>query len=117
MRELTNPIDGFMRGATHLIVDRDPVFTSELGTRLSNSGVELVRLPPRSPKLNAYVERFIASIRRELLRRVIPMSERHLRWLLREYFEHDNHERPGDGHFAVAPNSQVAIRARCVGGS
>ena len=65
---------------------------AELGAMRENSGIEGVRLPPRSPNLNAYVERFIGSIRRELLRRVIPVSERHLRRLLKEYFEHDNHE-------------------------
>jgi putative transposase len=59
--------------------------------------VEAVRLPARSPNLNAYAERFVRSIKSECLRRVIPLGERHLRLLVAEYIEHDHLERNHQG--------------------
>ncbi len=58
-RNLTDGIDGFLRHKCYLIHDRDPVFTHEFREILKGSGVNPVRLPPRSPNLNAYCERFI----------------------------------------------------------
>jgi putative transposase len=60
-------------------------------------GVRSVRLPSRSPNLNAYAERFVGSIRRECLSRVIPLGERHLRLLVSEYVAHYNLERNHQG--------------------
>ena len=48
------------------------------------------------------------AIRRELLRRVIPVSEQHLRWLLREYLKHYNHERP---HQSLGGTPPLAMEA------
>jgi len=62
-RELSNPIDGFLRGKTHLIIDRDPVFTADARAVLESAGLTVIRLPRSSPNLNAYAERFIGSIR------------------------------------------------------
>jgi len=59
--------------------------------------VRSVRLPSSSPNLNAYAERFVGSIRRECLSRVIPLGERHLRVLVAEYVEHYNLERNHQG--------------------
>ena len=61
---------------------------------LASSGVKSVRLPARSPNLNAYAERWIGSVRRECLARVIPLGERHLRQVVHEYVEHYHRERP-----------------------
>jgi transposase InsO family protein len=59
--------------------------------------VDILRTPVRAPKANAVCERFIGSIRRECLDHVIILSERHLRWLVREYVDYFNHARPHQG--------------------
>ena len=99
-------------------MDNDPVFTTDARQLLRHAGIEPVKLPSRSPNLNAYAERLIGSIRRELLRHVIPLGERHLRWLLREYLEYYNHERPHQALGGVPPlprdaaNGDGPIRCR-----
>jgi putative transposase len=96
-RSLLDALDGFLLGKTRLIMDRGSVFTAELRAFLARSGVQPVRLPPRSPNLNAYAERFVRSVRRECLDHFVILSEGHLRRVLREYLEHYNHERPHQG--------------------
>jgi transposase InsO family protein len=54
-------------------------------------------LPRRSPNLNAFIERFVRSIKEECLDRVIPLGEAHLRELIREYMIHYHAERPHQG--------------------
>ncbi|MDH3582834.1 MAG: helix-turn-helix domain-containing protein [Phycisphaerae bacterium] len=78
-RNLADDFDGFLRDKRFLIHDRGPVFTQEFREILKVSGVKTVRLPPRSPNLNAYCERFIRSIKEECLDQVIPIGEAHLR--------------------------------------
>ncbi|RLE20370.1 MAG: hypothetical protein DRJ50_10835 [Actinobacteria bacterium] len=56
-RNVTDPVDGYLADKRLLILDRDAKFTSAFRDLLSDSGVEVVRLPPRSPNLNAYAER------------------------------------------------------------
>src|SRR5882757_7847846 len=74
-------------------MDRDPLYTHAFRTMLASSGVQSVRLPARSPNLNAFAERWIGSVRRECLAHVIPLGERHLRELVREYTAHYHIER------------------------
>jgi transposase InsO family protein len=64
---------------------------------LAGSDVESVRLPSRSPNLNAYAERFVRSVRDDCLSKVIPLGEKHLRELLREYGAHYHGERNHQG--------------------
>lgn len=64
---------------------------------LRTSGIRSVRLPPRSPNLNAYAERFIGSVRQECLARVIPLGQRHLKQILHEYVDHYHTERNHQG--------------------
>ena len=96
-RNLTDPVDGFLRTARHLIHDRDPLYTKAYREILTSGGVHPIRLPPKSPNLNAYAERFVRSIKEECLQRVVPLGEGHLRLLVREYVEHYNHERNHQG--------------------
>ena len=92
-RALTDPFDGFLRDHTVLILDRDPVYTKTARAVLKGAGVEPLRIPPRSPNLNAYAERFVGSVRRECLSRIVPLREAHLRRILEEYFSLYNSER------------------------
>ena len=62
-RNLTDAGDGFLARKRHLIHDRDPLFTLEVRETLAAAGVESMRLPARSPNLNAYAERFVRTIK------------------------------------------------------
>ncbi len=96
-RNLTDPVDGFLRKHRFLIHDRDPLFTKNFAAILRDAGVNVVRLPAHSPNLNAFAERFVGSIRRECLDHIIPLGEAHLRLVVRQYVEHYNAERPHQG--------------------
>jgi transposase InsO family protein len=96
-RNLIDGMDGFLRGKTHLIHDRDPLYTVRFLEILGYEGVKSVRLPARSPNLNAYAERFVLSIKSECLNRLIIVGEKHLRWVIGQYMEHYHLERPHQG--------------------
>ena len=64
---------------------------------LKDSGVEPLRLPARSPNLNAYAERFVLSAKRECLNRIVPLSEAHLRHSLAAFDAHYHGERHHQG--------------------
>jgi transposase InsO family protein len=96
-RNLTDADDGFLNGARYLIHDRDPLFTRAFSELLESSGVKTVKLPARSPDLNAYAERFVRSIKSECLAQLIPLGERHLRKAVKEYTEHYHFERNHQG--------------------
>jgi putative transposase len=96
-RNLTDSLDGFLTGKRFLIVDRDPLYTSAFRRLLSDQGVDLVRIPPRSPNLNAYAERFVRTVRAECLDHIVPLSEAHLRRVLREFLAHYHQERNHQG--------------------
>jgi putative transposase len=66
-RQLTDPLDGFLLGKRYLVHDRDTKYTQAFDALLKDSGVEPIILPPRSPNLNAYCERFVRSIKEEAL--------------------------------------------------
>jgi putative transposase len=125
-RSNTNGViwDGFLNGTRHLIHDRDPLFTSSFRDILRSSGVETVKLPARSPNLNAFAERFVRSIKSECLAQIIPLGERHLRHAVKEYTEHYHVERNHQGleyrmieeqQGVVDLNSAVARRKRLGG--
>ena len=78
-------------------MDRDPIFTVRVRDMFRHAGANPVRLPRRSPNLNAFIERFIRSIKEECLDRVIPLGEAHLRELIRECMIHYHAERPHQG--------------------
>jgi hypothetical protein len=96
-RNLTGCETGFLKEARHLIHDRDPLFTQSSCEIQNSSNVETVKLPARSPNLNAYAERFIRSIKSEPLAQIIPWGERYLRHAVKEYAEHCCHERNNQG--------------------
>ena len=96
-RNLTDPIDGFLAGKELLILDRDSKYSSAFQDLLKDSGITVVQLPPRSPNLNAYAERFVRSIKDECLSRVIFFGEGSLRKATREYAAHYHRERNHQG--------------------
>ena len=102
-RNLTDAAAGPLTGFRHLIVDRDPLYTAHFRSLLQTAGVQLLRLPSRSPNLNAYAERFVRSIKHECLRHIVPLGERHLRAVVREFVEHYHVERNHQGLGNVIP--------------
>ena len=102
-RNLTDFDDGMLRGFAHFIVDRDPLYTRHFKEVLAGANVQLLRLPARSPNLNAYAERFVRSIRQECLRHIVPLGEQHLRLVVREFVEHYHVERNHQGLDNVIP--------------
>ena len=97
LRRQLDGFDGFLRNHRYLIHDRDPLFTQAMIDMLSAYGVQSVKLPQRSPNLNAYAERFVRSIKSECLDRIIPIGEQHLRHAIDTYIEHYNRDRPHQG--------------------
>ena len=96
-RNLTDAEDGFLEGMRYLNLDRDPLYTMGFRKMLGDCGVKCLRLPPRSPNLNAFAERWVRSIREECLDHIVPLGEAHLRSAVREYVAHYNSERPHQG--------------------
>jgi transposase InsO family protein len=96
-RNLIDCIDGFLLGARYLIHDRDPLFCTSFRETLMDADVKTVKLPPRSPNLNPYAERFVRSIKEECLNKLILLGERHLRSAVFEYVQHYHVERPHQG--------------------
>jgi transposase InsO family protein len=95
-------------------MDRDAKFTTAFRSMFAGAGIEPVRLPPRSPNLNAWIERFMRSIKSECLDRRIFLGEDSLRRAVREYVAHYHAERnhQGLGNAIIAP---VPRPARTVG--
>ena len=96
-RNLTDCDSGFLNGVRYLIHDRDPLFTKRFRDILRPSGVRTVKLPARSPNLNAYAERFVHSVKSECLAKIIPLGERHVRKAVKEKTEHYHLERNHQG--------------------
>jgi putative transposase len=77
-----------------LIRDRAGQFTQSFDAALASVGIEAVKIPPRSPRANAYAERFVLTVRTEVTDRMLIFGERHLRAVLNEYEIHYNGRRP-----------------------
>ena len=101
-------------GKRYLIHDRDSLFTSAFSETLASAGVETVRLPARSPNLNAYAERFVRSIKESCLDRLILVGEESLRRAVREFVAHYHHERnhQGLGNVLIFPRERSDARRR-----
>ena len=96
-RNVTDAVDGILQGKRYLIHDRDPLYTAEFLTMLQGVGVESVKLPPRSPNLNAYAERLVRSITESCLERMILFGEEWLRMAIRNFVAHYHSERNHQG--------------------
>jgi putative transposase len=88
------------RGHRYLIHDRDRIFAKHLDDSIRALGVEVLRSPVASPKANSICERVIGTARRECLDWLIPLSESHLRGILKCWVTHYNGGRP---HSALGP--------------
>jgi transposase InsO family protein len=88
---------GFLIPGQYLIHDRDGKYCPAFQRTIDAAGVTCVPLPPRSPNLNAYAERWVRSVKDEVLSRLLLFGERALRYALKEYVTHYHQERPHQG--------------------
>lgn len=120
-RNLTDSEDGFLKNATHLIVDRDTCFIPLRNFVEQHTETEVVLLPPKSPNLNAYMERWFRSLKSECLDRMIFFGRKSLDHAVREYVKHYHAERnhqgldngliePGEGIGSVAGEMECRER-------
>ena len=77
-----------------LVRDRAGQFTEAFDALLADAGIEAVKIPPRSPRANAYAERFVLTARTEVTDRMLILGQRHLRTILAQYEAHYNGRRP-----------------------
>jgi putative transposase len=86
-----------------LVRDRDSKFTSVFDAVFASEGMRILRTPVRAPQANAIAERWIGTVRRELLDRILIVNRRHLTAVLTEYVAHFNHHRPHRALNQAAP--------------
>ena len=96
-RNLTDPFDGFLLGKRYVLMDRDGKFCPAFRNLLKDEGAKPLLLPPRSPDLNAYVERFMRSLKSESLDRLIFFGAKSLRRAVVSYLRHYHAERNHQG--------------------
>lgn len=108
-RELTNFEDGFLNAKRYLLMDRDGKFCPVFRDFLKNEGMEPLRLPSRSPNLNAHLERFMRSIRSECLEKMIFFGDHSLRRAIKEFLAHYHGERNHQGlsNRIIEPSDEV----------
>ena len=99
LRELDDHVAQF----TFVIRDRDSKFTSMFDAVVASEGIQIVKTPIRAPRANAVMERWIGSLRRELLDRILILNARHLRHALAEYKHHFTTHRPHRSPDHTAP--------------
>jgi len=92
-------------GFRFLIRDGAGQFTRSFDDVLAGSGITAIRIPPRAPQANAFAERWIRTLRHELLDRTIIWNEHQLHALLVEYVDHYNNHRPHRGIDQRAPDN------------
>ncbi len=93
-RNLLMDLDDRGRQVRFLLHDRDSKFAAAFDAVFTGEGIRIVRTPVRAPNANAHVERWVGSVRRECLDRLLIISRRQLEHVLRVYVRHYNRGRP-----------------------
>jgi transposase InsO family protein len=96
---------GFDTTLNRVIRDRDGIYGKVFDARVKRLGLEQFRIAPRSPWQNGYAERFVGTLRRELLDHVIVLGERHLLRLVKDHARYYNEDRP---HMSLDRDAPVA---------
>jgi transposase InsO family protein len=111
---------GHLRRQRYLLHDRDTKFCPAFRNVLESAGVRPVVLPPQSPNLNAFAERWVRSVKQECLSKLILFGEGSLRRALTEYVAHFHSERNHQGKqnrilFPIRTHKQTGVRShvRC----
>jgi transposase InsO family protein len=96
-----------------LIHDRDGIFSARVDAELRGFDIRVLKTPVRAPKANAYCERLVGTFRRECLDFLIPLSEGHLKRILRQFVRHYNRGRP---HSSLGPGIPEPSQAKVPAG-
>jgi putative transposase len=96
----------------YLVRDRAGQFTAAFDTVCADAGITVLKIPPRSPRANAYAERFVLTVRTELTDRLLVFGERHLRSVLTAYARHYNGQRPHRSRQLRPPRPDHPVPAR-----
>ena len=122
-RNFASDLEEAGRRVRFLIRDRDTKFTAGFDAVFASIGVETIRTPVRSPKANAFAERFVRTVRQECLDHLLVVSRRHLCSALDEYVCHYNEARPHRGlqlaqpiPHLVTPSGDVVARRDILSG-
>jgi transposase InsO family protein len=114
-RNVTMADWGVLEPGQYLLHDRDGKYCPTFQRTIAAAGVTRVRLPPRSPNLNAYAERWVRLVKEEALSQLILFGERSLRHALAEYVTHFHQERPHQGRdnvVLVPASAQAQVTKR-----
>jgi putative transposase len=94
-----------------LIRDRDTKYTTVFDEVFTSEGIEILRSPPQAPRANAYAERWVRTVRRECLDRMLIYSPRHLLGVLGEFVAHYNEHRPHQSRDRRPPHATDTVPA------
>ena len=113
-RNATGESWGFLDQRRYVLHDHDTKFCSLFRETLTTGGIEPIQLPPRSPNLNAHAERWVRSVKRECLSKLILFGEASLRRALTEFVDHFHEERnhQGRGNVLLFPTKKLVQEKR-----
>ena len=86
-----------LEDARYLIHDRDTKYSAKFDAIIRSAGIKPIKLPPRSPNLNAFSERWVKSVKSEILEKQVLFGKKSLQYVLREYVAHYHKERNHQG--------------------
>jgi transposase InsO family protein len=106
-RNAVDEPSGHLRHVRYVLYDRDTKFCASFRATLATAGVKCITLPPRSPNLNAFAERWVRSVKEECLSKLVLFGERALQRALAEFIQHYHSERnhQGKGNVLLFPSS------------
>jgi transposase InsO family protein len=108
-RNATDEVSGCLKQRRYVLHDRDTKFCKEFRDVLAVGKVKCLVLPPQSPNLNAFAERWVRSVKEECLSKLILFGEGSLRRALTEFVEHYHVERnhQGKGNVILFPSAEI----------
>jgi len=111
-RNLTMRLGGEERRFRFLLHDRDSKFCFDFDAVFRSEGIRIIRTPVRAPNANAHAERWVGTLRRDCLDRILILNRRHLDGVLRAYIAHYNRHRPHRSLSLQPPDACSATAAR-----